>query len=293
MKANITSVLLPSRAKREHPHPTTSRGFTLVEMMVSVMILAMLITAVLASFIQYRSSLKAQRLTGEVQGNVHAALDILARDISLTGYGLDMVDSELDEWITWVSPFTSNPQIDQSGDSHILTIAAAYDRASTLSAGVADGATQITVPSGDMSHFDTSSRRLIYIGRTELARIQSISGNILTISTHPTKSVGLEFAHQANEPVEVIIVYTYQAQGDSGTLPFLERDDNTDGGVYFWLNGAVAAGIENLQVEQNGNLLSYSCRGRSLQPDHHWDDPDYGDHFRRETVSSSTYMRNK
>ena len=266
-------------------------GFTLVEMMIAVFIMALLMTAVISSFIQYRYSLKAQRLTVDVQGNTHAALDILARDISLTGYGLNMVDSELDEWITWVSPLTSNPQIDQSGDSDTLIIAGAYDRASSLLAGVADGSTQITVSSGDMDHFDTSTRRLIYIGRTELARIEAISGNSLTISTHPTKSIGLEFAHQANEPVEVVKVYTYQVR-DSGTLPYLERDDNTGNG-FFWLNNAVAIGIENLQVEQNGNMLSFSCRGRTLQPDHRWTDPDFGDNFRRETMTSSTYMRNK
>ncbi|MBE0604044.1 MAG: PilW family protein [Deltaproteobacteria bacterium] len=69
---------------RKHPEA----GFTLIEVMAALAILAIAMTAVFATFTSQHQSFTTQRRVAEMQQNLRLAADVLVRDIRLAGYGL-------------------------------------------------------------------------------------------------------------------------------------------------------------------------------------------------------------
>lgn len=63
-------------------------GFTLIEIMVALAILAIAMTAVFATFSSQQLSYTNQNRVAEMQQNLRLAADMLVRDIRLAGYGL-------------------------------------------------------------------------------------------------------------------------------------------------------------------------------------------------------------
>jgi prepilin-type N-terminal cleavage/methylation domain-containing protein len=63
-------------------------GFTLVEVMAAVVILAIALTAVFATFTSQQKSFTTQSRVAEMQQNLRLAAGMLVRDIRLAGYGL-------------------------------------------------------------------------------------------------------------------------------------------------------------------------------------------------------------
>jgi prepilin-type N-terminal cleavage/methylation domain-containing protein len=70
-------------------HPATAqRGFTLIELMVTLVILAMAGTFIYTVFIAQHNSYVAQQDVSETQQDVRVSLDMLTRDLQSTGYGV-------------------------------------------------------------------------------------------------------------------------------------------------------------------------------------------------------------
>ena len=279
-----------------HATDAGRRGMTLAEMMIGMLLGMVIIAAMLAAYIQYQRTIASTRFMREVQQNSRFAMAAMDREIAMTGYGLPIADSQLSTWIPWVSGFTANPSIVQgaSGAPDGITVAAAYDRVSSLASATAAGATTITVPSGQGSLFSPSNRRVVFIGRCELARITGVSGDTLTVSRSPTSSVGLRRAHAADAPVEIVRVVSF-ALGTSTNVPVprrLERTDNGVGGTN-WYDRTVAGGIEDLQFSQSGAVLTVVLRARSEYPDRWYTHPVFNDQFHRETVTNSIPLRNQ
>ncbi len=63
-------------------------GFTLIEIMAALAILAIAMTAVFATFSSQQKSFTNQNRVAEMQQNLRLAADMLVRDIRLAGYGL-------------------------------------------------------------------------------------------------------------------------------------------------------------------------------------------------------------
>jgi hypothetical protein len=253
-----------------------------------------LITSLMATVVHQRSAMRAQQLISEMHQNVRYAMDTICRDVRAAGYGLDVSDAVLDEWVGWVMNFTSNPMVVQgTGDEpDKLLIAAAFDEpVTTLAAAAAKGANTITV--ADATMFNTFDRRLIYIGRTSTARITAIDGNILTISTRPSASGGLRHDFGAGSPVELVKLVRYECNdaADYPDYPYLARTDTSEYYAQNWMK--VSAGhIEDLQVVQNGNAFEVSVTGVVAHPDRFYTHPTEADHLRRETLTSSIAPRN-
>ena len=72
-----------SRAQR---HPEA--GFSLVEVMAALVILAIALTAVFATFISQQKSFTVQNRVAEMQQNLRQAVEFMSRDIRLAGYGI-------------------------------------------------------------------------------------------------------------------------------------------------------------------------------------------------------------
>ena len=71
---------------RAHRHPEA--GFSLVEVMAALVILAIAMIAVFATFISQQKSFTVQNRVAEVQQNLRQAVEYMSRDIRMAGYGI-------------------------------------------------------------------------------------------------------------------------------------------------------------------------------------------------------------
>jgi type IV pilus assembly protein PilW len=80
--------MTPTRrdAGRTRSHPVA--GYSLVEVMVALVILAMAMTAVFATYNTQQKSFTVQSRVAEMQQNLRQAAEYMARDIRLAGYGI-------------------------------------------------------------------------------------------------------------------------------------------------------------------------------------------------------------
>ena len=80
--------MTPSRREdiRAHRHPEA--GFSLVEVMAALVILAIAMTAVFATFTSQQKSFMVQSRVAEMQQNLRQAVEYISRDIRLAGYGI-------------------------------------------------------------------------------------------------------------------------------------------------------------------------------------------------------------
>lgn len=269
-------------------------GFTLTEVIVASFISTMLITVLVGTVVNLRATLRAQQLIGEMHQNVRFAMDTVSRDVRTAGYGLDVYDAVLDDWVTWINGFTENPMIiEGTGDEpdELVILGALDGPATSLAAPASEGDHLITVV--NPSDFNTFDKSIIYIGQTTTARILAISGNNLTISIHPKLTRGLEFDYPAGAPVERVqeIRYRWYDATDYPNYPFLSRLDMGKNYTARWMR--VAAGyIDDFRVTRNGAGLDIAITGVVAHPDRRYTHPVEGDRLRRETLVSKVVTRN-
>ncbi|TFH33423.1 MAG: prepilin-type N-terminal cleavage/methylation domain-containing protein [Deltaproteobacteria bacterium] len=67
-------------------HPEA--GFSLIEVMAALVILAIAMTAVFATFISQQKSFTTQNRVAEMQQNLRQAAEVMSRDIRMAGYGI-------------------------------------------------------------------------------------------------------------------------------------------------------------------------------------------------------------
>lgn len=286
--------------------PGRRRGFTLVELMVAMAITGLLVTSALGVFIQHRWILKSNQIVNEVQQNTRTAVDMLARDIRMAGYGMGALGIDPSGWVDWTVDLTGspidmdeNPKIvdgDTGADS--IWIAGAFgDPVASLAAASSSGSTTITVGSGEGTRFNVSDKKLIYIGKCETARITSVSGDVLSISTHVSSSQGLRYDHPAGSDVELVRVRSYQVTDESVQYPYqpyLTRDDSIANSFDYYWQRLVAAGIDDMQIVRDGHQVDIEVTGLASVPDRIFFGGDDGTtKTRRIEVESSVYMRNQ
>ena len=271
------------------------QGFTLTEVLISSFLSMLVIAGALTAFLQYRRTLDTQKTIIGIQQNLRVGATFLSRDISMAGYGLDLSNERLSQWLTW-APINQNPLIEEGSpnSSDSITVAGAYERVSSLTAPAPAGTTQISVTPGASQLFNLSNRKVIYIGECELARIVGISDNVLTVSSDPSVSKGLRYDHAAGAAIELVKVYEYTVDNSffSADFPSCLRRTDLAGGATYWFQDVVSAGIEMLRFKRNGNAVDVTLRGRSTKFDPTHTDPEFGDHFHRLSISNSVCMRN-
>lgn len=63
-----------------------ARGFSLVELMVTIMVSGILLVAVYNTFIHQRKALSVQEQVTEMNQNVRAAMDLIIKEVKMSGY---------------------------------------------------------------------------------------------------------------------------------------------------------------------------------------------------------------
>ena len=270
------------------PFRYAERGFTLTELLIATAISGLIMGAIVTTFVMQRQTYRVQEQITDMTQNTRAALDMLVREVRMTGYGVPR--SQLSKWINWdsVKDFTSNPQIiSKPNEPDKLMIALSFDAARlSAAAGKDDTTLKLSAdrPLGDV--FNKEKKKVIYIGRNENAVVTKVDKNEVTIDTDPTndKPDGLRWNYPAGTPVELLRVITYVIDMKTKTL---KRDENTGGGAQ-----PLAESIEALRATLRGNSLTLSLTGRTAQEDASYTHPTKPDHYRRIELSSRVRLRN-
>ena len=274
----------------------TDQGFTLIELLVAMAVALVIIAALSSAFIIQRKTYKAQEQIAEMTQNARAAIDMMTREIRLTGYGTPgSATSNLSSWITWVSgiTFSSGPLVIQNGSgalgSDIIHIAACFDGPKgSLSASVSAGpaSTSISLKLDEGSKFNLTTKKLINIGDIENAIVTGISGDTLTVDTDPNTggNQGLKRDHQANESLSIVKVISYgivQETVGSKVKYTLKRNENLGAG-----RQPVAENFVNLQITLVAKTIEINpLRARTENPD-----PNYSQNNGYRTFDQRAYI---
>ncbi len=272
-------------------------GFTLVEVVVSTALAAVVVAAVLTAFLHYRRALQSQEIQASVQQNLRAAMMTFSRDLSTAGYGFASIpEPQFPLWIKWAT-MPENPYVEDGGGvaSDRITLAAAYQPITTLAAPAARNDAQILVHPSTARSLNTSSRSVIYISGCELARVTGVSGDTLSISTDPRVARGLRHAHPAGGSVELVQVFRYSIDTPdyAGDMPPCLKRENLGESDSYWFSDVVAAGVEDLQVRRQSGMVSVVLRGRAQELMTGYEDPTFGDEYYRASISNTVALRNR
>lgn len=284
-------------------------GVTLTEMLMAIATSGILIAAIVSSFISQQKSYIVQTQIADMTVNARAALDRLARDIRLAGYGLP--EDNWSDWIDWIKdkngepirftdPVVITPGTEKIPDQ--LRLIGAFDRPVAhipWGASVGDTAMRLRYESG-VSRLDSRKRKMIYIGRNEHALVTHAPGrkwgrNLIKIDTDPHERghQGLAWRYTGTpiiHPVELVSVITYKVVIDRRNYdrptPVLKRDANTGGGAQ-----PLAEYIEDLRFRREGDIVIITITARTAIPDQNYRHPEFEDGYRRLTLTSHVQLR--
>ena len=276
----------------------TCQGFTLVELLIAMALALVILTSLSSTFILQQKTYDVQQQIAEMNQNARAAMDIMSREIMLTGYGIVKNSSgnyDNLSWIDWVDDadgndinFTSEPFFIQSGTgdstesggSDIIHIAGCFDGpAASLSSNASADTTTIDVTSG--AEFNTDKKKLICINGIENTIVTEISGNTLTINP------GLKNEYDTSVttvPICVVKVISYsivQETEDGEKVYTLKRNENLGAG-----RQPLAENIVELGISQSGT--SIEINPLTAQTDKA--DPNYSENNGHRRRSFQTYL---
>ena len=284
--------------KTPHRSRRFSGGFTLTEMLFAVAITCMVIAGFCAVFVTQTKEYRMLRDKTEMQQNSQAAMMLLVRDVRQAGYGLPVTPGQVSQWVTWVANITNSICVRQgtAGAPDRLLLTGAFGApVGTLQTAAARGATLLQLGTGEGVNFNTTSRKLIFIGKEELARITAVSGDQLTITSHPTLSGrGMRYPYPASTSIELVQVLEYGCENSFTNIlrrPFLYRDDHR-GIITNRIQQMTTLGIDDFQITQTSNTLTLAFSAVAVRPEPDYTHPTRGDHYRRLAVSGSVMSRN-
>jgi type II secretory pathway pseudopilin PulG len=224
-----------------------SAGVTLTELLVAILVMSLAMTGAIGFFISHKRVITEQDLSATLAANLRVAMEKLSYDLRGAGY---WVPSTLTGWFPWVPGFIANPMITQGAGGAPATTAGGPDTlyvarctpqpVALLSANAAVSDTSLTLNS--TTALDATNRRFIFIGDSEPAQIQSVTGTTITIDTNPATAgnQGLAKAYVTGAPICRVDVVTWSVDTTKSTL---NRNDNQGGGAQ-----PVVDGITNLQI---------------------------------------------
>ena len=306
-----------TKTKRTKPHMPA--GFTLIELIVSLVLSIVVITWVYSYCSSHHKSHHTQTLVNEMNQNVRVAMNKIVTGIRMAGFKTGGVASNLcTNTAVWTAsvvpsaPYTVSMDgtivITDGGSSpDMITFLYGDVNPTTLSsaASIDDLNISLTMSASEVSEtFHTG--QIIYIGfgntqgpDLEYAIIRSVNDQTLGIDTDPnTPSIqeGLEYSHRAGTEVGTVNCVTYAIFTDLNDASFsnhnqghptLKRKLNTGGMI------EMAENIESLMVTAvDSENFQIDLRARTSQEDPGYEHPDFGDHYRRRTLSSVVKIRN-
>lgn len=272
--------------------PSKSKGVTLIELLIALVISSILIAALYRTFVGQQKIYGVQEQVADMQQNVRVAINRMMSEIRMAGFG--SVGDVLSQ-VGGVNGFTDVIL----PNANALTIVGGFRQMSTLAANAAGGQNKITLANETAaSEFDGAAQRYISIGGLQSNTVQSRAGAVLTLDKH------LRATYPVGTPVFKIHAITYGIRNDGGVL-VLFRDLYPNTAIT--RRDTVAENIEDVQFEYfddanppNQLALPIADPGIirmirvTVRATTKMADPDFkgGDGFRRRTIASNIQIRN-
>jgi prepilin-type N-terminal cleavage/methylation domain-containing protein len=269
-----------------------SRGFTLIEILVALVITSILTMAIYSFFIGQHHAYTVQDQVIEMEQNARAAMDMIRRELRMAGYhamGDDLINNLSDFVPSSFIPtypvtvnLDANPKISEGSGTEpdvitFLSVVPTNNNPTALSTAVSAGGNQIAL---DLTATQTGDQYnvgdMIHIGTTsEYATVTAISGNTLTIDTNPgdsSSSQGLARGYAAGTPIGEIYVVSYAVFNEHND-PSFARHDPGHPVLKRKVNGAgfmpVAENITDMQLFHTGSgEIQLTLSSRTDRADH-------------------------
>jgi prepilin-type N-terminal cleavage/methylation domain-containing protein len=242
------------------------RGFTLAELLVTVMITSVVMAAVLSAFAMQERAHRHSDLAMTMEQNLRMGADQISDALRSAGYGVPT--ASLSSWITWVD-LTENPTISDGTADQLRVALCTGDPVATLSADAAAGDTSLDVNVTSDDALNTSDKKLIYIGNRDSAHVTSGGGvagtTTIAIDTNAVTSgnQGLPRAYPSGTPICRVDVFTFGIDDPDADVPSLVVNQHHGDG-----EEAVAEGIRDLQItDMGGDEYEVRLTGRTRLPD--------------------------
>jgi prepilin-type N-terminal cleavage/methylation domain-containing protein len=268
-----------------------NKGITLIELLIVLVLSSILIAALYRMFISQQKTYTVQEQVVDMQQNVRLAMDQMAREIRMTGYGKNILSiyGNVNGFTKVITAVNNANLIGKTDDSITIIIA---DEVAKLTQNAAKGSLQLDVSSGN--EFDNDKKKYLYLDGSNGYLVQGVSGNTITLTTPLAED------HLENEPVFLVKAVTYKLQWDTSdtAMPVLVKDENTGSG-----GQVIADYVENLQFRytlsdgtvmdspsnpENIRVVRVSVTARTKMTD-----PELsGDGYRRRELASDIKVRN-
>ena len=276
-----------------------NNAFTITEVIVATAISVIVIGMAIGMFVRQRLLYVRRRQVTDMHQAIRTAIDLLSADIQSAGYGAPVPDGEMQSWFSWVSGLSGRitiwPGAGAADPDEVAIVGALGEPVSALSSAATLGQSVLNVTPWK---FNTTDRKVIFIGQKEMARVVSVGGGgaVLTVSTHPTAlGSGLAYNHPAGSTIELVDVVTYQCVTNTDAYPYrpyLIRNDAFASTSTNPVHRMVAAGIENLQLAVTSGAVRVDMTARTAYPERGYTHPTAGDRYRRTALSATVTARN-
>src|SRR5215470_10650397 len=169
-------------------------GFTLTELVVVLFPVSLIAAGAVGFFSSHQRTYLQQDLAVATEENARAAMAMVSETLRTAGCGVPK--SNLGDWITWVSGFDNDPLIvsHRTNSADVVSVAACTPEPLARLAARADpGDTALVIDSNYAGTqiadlFNSSDKRLIWLGDTEHAVVTSVNGGVIHIDTDPTSN---------------------------------------------------------------------------------------------------------
>ena len=241
---------------------TEQAGVTLIELMVGMVVAAIVVAAAFTILTNTSKTLRANEQIVDTQQNVRMAMEWLARDFKLAGFGNPGVP--LGNCTNAIVPGDQNPTGVDSGPDSVqvlvpTTRTSGSNRWTLLVPTTTAGTTQITLQSGAVADMVSSglvaNQSYVSIGGSATAQVTGLSAAASTINV----AIPPPLWFQQEDQVYLLQCIRYQVvlPPDAGNLcggnaPCLTR--GVAGGVGPTAEAPIAEGVEDFQ-------LAYACDG--------------------------------
>lgn len=246
----------------------TERGVTLIELMIVLVIGAVILGAVYATFIAQQRSFTTQDHVTEMNSTSKIALDKIVNDIRDAGFGVpdNVVSVERVPGCAGINGSVQKINVkDNTSSEDEITLLGGYRQAGNLSTPVSTGAVQITLKNYDGDTLNTNDKSYISIGGLSFALVTEISGSRVTLNT----ATPVDRPYPAGIPVYLIENVKYRVV--SGQLQRVARPDLSSDGKKCSTHSdsdIVAENVEDLQFETvSAGRIRVNILARAARPD--------------------------
>jgi prepilin-type N-terminal cleavage/methylation domain-containing protein len=244
-------------------------GFTLMELLVSMLLMSLLLTMVVKVFTTQNKAYIQEDLVSALEEHLRFGMGSITDALRNSGYGVPTTN--LSNWVPWVSGFTTNPLVSGSNPATI-SIASCFQDVATLTSRASAGATTLALTSAVSGKaltdlLNTTNERLILIDGSLNAQITAVTSTSVNIDTDPVTSgaQGVARSYGAGTPVCRVDVKTFSITTDATTgVPWLGVDFNQGAGVQ-----PMAEGLSNLAITTtlpNQYQLTLTARTEQVDP---------------------------